>query len=324
MSSIVCFHAHPDDEALASGGTIAQLVAEQHRVTLVFATRGEVGEVDDGFLGAGTTLGEAREAEARKAAEILGVAGIEFLGYKDSGLENTVGEDEKSDEFAKSNVDEAATRLAKILDDVGADILTTYDPNGGYGHPDHIQVHRVGNRAAEMAKAKPRILWATMNRDHFMNLRETNEEVRLAMEGVGESTAEGELEHELSKGGDEKSGDEKGDASSGGESALDKSENGNEDEDEDENVAEDGNKETENETPENNFGWPESEITHFIDVTDYIDQKMDSIKAHASQIGEDSFFMKLSPEARIIVLGTEWFVDPAQKPSDKKLGSIFD
>ena len=168
VGTLVLFHAHPDDEAIATGGTMARAAAEGHRVVLVCATRGELGEVPDGFLDDGETLAERREAELDAAAKILGCARVAFLGYRDSGME---GESTNTDPgcFAGADLDEAAHRLAAILREESAEVLTVYDERGNYGHPDHIQVHRVGIRAAEIA-ATPRVYEATVNRDHFLEL----------------------------------------------------------------------------------------------------------------------------------------------------------
>jgi LmbE family N-acetylglucosaminyl deacetylase len=150
MGTIVSFHAHPDDEAIVCGGALARAAAEGHRVVVVFATRGEHGEVPDGFLGAGETLGQRRERETYKAAMILGAQRVEFLGYTDSGMVGTP-ENNARNSFWQAEVEEAADRLARILNEEQADILTLYDENGGYSHPDHIQVHRVGVLAAQKA-----------------------------------------------------------------------------------------------------------------------------------------------------------------------------
>ncbi len=166
--TIVTFHAHPDDEAIATGGTMARYSAEGNRVVLVVATRGEHGEVADGVLEPGEELWERRVAETERAAEILGVHRVAFLGYRDSGMMGEPTNDEP-DAFWSADVDEAASRLAAILEEEGADVLTTYDDHGGYGHPDHIQVHRVGVRAAELA-GTPVVYEATMNRDHILRL----------------------------------------------------------------------------------------------------------------------------------------------------------
>lgn len=164
--TLVCFHAHPDDEAIQTGGTIARAAAEGHRVVLVFATRGELGEVAEGFLDPGETLSERRSRECADAAAILGAARVAFLGYHDSGMAGEPSNDDPA-AFWRADVDEAAARLAAILREEGAEVLTVYDDHGGYHHPDHIQVHRVGVRAGELA-GTPRVYEATADRDHFM------------------------------------------------------------------------------------------------------------------------------------------------------------
>lgn len=168
MATLVTFHAHPDDEAIACGGTMARAAAAGHRVVLVTATSGECGEVAEGVLAPGETLGERRREELAAAAGILGVARVEILGYRDSGMIGTP-ENEDPNCFWQTPVDDAAARLARILAEERPDAFTVYDDHGNYGHPDHIQVHRVGVRAAEMARVE-RVYEATMNRDHFRRL----------------------------------------------------------------------------------------------------------------------------------------------------------
>lgn len=170
MATLVSFQAHPDDESIGAGGMLAKAAAAGHRTVLVFATRGEHGEVEEGFLDPGETLGERRAKECMRSAEILGVKRVEFLGYVDSGMVGTP-ENELDGSFWTAPVDEAAERLAAILRDEAADIVTIYDSDGGYGHPDHIQVHRVGLRAAELA-GTPRVFEGTMNRDHIRRVIE--------------------------------------------------------------------------------------------------------------------------------------------------------
>lgn len=166
MSTLVCFHAHPDDEAIATGGTMTLAAAAGHRVVLVTATRGEKGEPQPGVLAEGEQLWERRVAETHQAAEIMGLHRVEFLGYEDSGM---IGEPSNDNPlcFWQADVEEASQRLAQLLVEVGADVLTIYDSHGGYGHPDHIQVHRVGRRAAEIAGVA-RVFQSTMNRDRIL------------------------------------------------------------------------------------------------------------------------------------------------------------
>src|SRR3954449_4182714 len=109
MSTLVFFHAHPDDECIATGGTMAKAAADGHRVVLVVATKGEHGEVDDGVLGEGEALWQRRVQETEEAARILGVARVEFLGYVDSGMMGTDTNDLPGS-FWGADVDEAAER----------------------------------------------------------------------------------------------------------------------------------------------------------------------------------------------------------------------
>jgi LmbE family N-acetylglucosaminyl deacetylase len=169
MATLVSFHAHPDDESIACGGTLRKASDEGHRVVLVVATRGERGEVPPGLLADGEQLWHRRVGETYAAARILGVHRVEFLGYTDSGMKGTPANQEPGS-FWATPVDEAAKKLAGILEAEGADVLTCYDDNGGYGHPDHIQVHRVGLRAAELAGIR-RVYQSTINRDHVLRGR---------------------------------------------------------------------------------------------------------------------------------------------------------
>jgi LmbE family N-acetylglucosaminyl deacetylase len=166
--TLVTFHAHPDDESILTGGTMARAAAEGHRVVLVVATRGELGEHAPDALAEGETLADRREAEQLESARLLGAERVEFLGYYDSGM-NGEPTNDAPNAFAGADVEEAAQRLAKILEGEHADVLTIYDDHGGYDHPDHVQVHRVGVRAAEIA-GTPRVYEATANRDYIQAL----------------------------------------------------------------------------------------------------------------------------------------------------------
>jgi LmbE family N-acetylglucosaminyl deacetylase len=168
--TIVFFHAHPDDESIATAGSMARAKHDGHRVILVSATRGELGEFAPDALAPGETLVERRVAELHAAAEVLGVDRVEFLGYRDSGMAGEPTNDDP-EAFWQADIDEAAARLARLLEEEQAHVLTVYDDHGNYGHPDHVQVHRVGVRAAELA-GTPRVYEATMNRDHIRRLME--------------------------------------------------------------------------------------------------------------------------------------------------------
>ena len=249
MASLVFLHAHPDDESIQTGGTIAKAAAEGHRVTLVIATRGEHGEVVPGVLDDAEQLGLRRIDETYRSAELLGARRVEFLGYVDSGMMGEATNDGPAS-FWQADLEHAARRLALILDEEQADVLTYYDEIGGYGHPDHIKVHRVGRRAGELA-GTPKRYMATMNRDFLIEL------IRARIESGDFDMGEGEPP----------------------------------------------------EIDEEHFGQPASVITHQIDVTGHLVAKRASMRAHASQIGEDHFFAALPDEAFAVSFGQEWFID---------------
>ncbi|WP_300683190.1 PIG-L family deacetylase [Nocardioides sp.] len=174
--TVVSLHAHPDDEALLTAGTLARAVAEGHRVVLVVATDGEAGLAGDDLAGA--RLAAARRAELEASAAAIGACAVHFLGYGDSGFDPapeagadpvvtelpTLRGPAGTESFAATDVEVAAQRVAAILRQEQADVLTIYDAQGGYGHPDHVQVHHVGLLAAELA-GTPVVLEATIDRD---------------------------------------------------------------------------------------------------------------------------------------------------------------
>ena len=247
MGTLVCFHAHPDDESIATAGSMVAAAAAGHRVVLVVATLGEEGEVPDGFLAAGESLAERREAETRASAQILGTSRVEFLGYRDSGMAGTATNDHP-DAFCQADVEEAAGRLAAVLREEGADVVTIYDENGVYGHPDHVQVHRVGARAAQLA-GTPRVLESTMNRDHLRSLMAEAREAEAELGAVDSPDIDA---MQLGVAGDR--------------------------------------------------------ITTRVDVTAHVERKRASMRAHASQIGEQSFFLAMPDEAFARSFGFEWYI----------------
>lgn len=160
MATIVSLHAHPDDEVLLTGGWLAQRAAAGDRVVLVFATDGGAGLA--GAQHTNGTLADVRRREAVASAAALGGARLVWLGYADSGMADRPTNTPRR--FVGAPVDEAALRVARIVDLERADILTGYDANGGYGHPDHVQVHRVARRAQALAASRPVLLEATLDR----------------------------------------------------------------------------------------------------------------------------------------------------------------
>lgn len=162
MATIVSLHAHPDDECLLTGGTLARAAAEGHRVVVVTCTSGEHGEVPGDLL-EGETLVDRRRRETLASAEALGVHRVEFLGYEDSGMTGWP-QNEHPRAFINADLDEVAARVAGLVADENGSVVLGYDWHGGYGHPDHIMVHRVGRRVAELLPDVT-LLEGTMNRD---------------------------------------------------------------------------------------------------------------------------------------------------------------
>ena len=181
MGTLVCLHAHPDDEAISTGGTMARAAAEGHRVVLLVATGGEYGEAPDD-LADGETLADRRRAETEASAKALGIHRVEFLGYTDSGMTGWA-ENANASSFFRADVDEAAARVAEILTEESADVFTIYDWHGTYGHPDHVQVHNVGVRASELVEHSMRTLEATANRDAMTAMVEATKEAGTEMTG---------------------------------------------------------------------------------------------------------------------------------------------
>jgi N-acetyl-1-D-myo-inositol-2-amino-2-deoxy-alpha-D-glucopyranoside deacetylase len=186
MPGLLAFHAHPDDESISTGGTIASVAAGGTAVTVVTATRGEAGEIHnrDDVDEIRDQLGEIRTAELTAALEVLGVGEPVFLGYRDSGMMGTP-DNEHPDALWRADFSEAVGRLVRIIREHRPEVITAYDPFGGYGHPDHIQVHRIGTAAywaaadvgryPAAAYGEPwipsKLYWTTWSRDRMVKVR---------------------------------------------------------------------------------------------------------------------------------------------------------
>ncbi|MEH0446178.1 N-acetyl-1-D-myo-inositol-2-amino-2-deoxy-alpha-D-glucopyranoside deacetylase [Streptomyces sp. B21-102] len=182
---LLLVHAHPDDESINNGATMARYAAEGVHVTLVTCTLGERGEVIPPELRhlTGAALGEHRRGELAAAMAELGVDDFRLLGgagrYGDSGMMGLADNDDPAS-FWQADVDDAAAHLVEVILEVRPQVLVTYDEDGGYGHPDHIQAHRVAMRAAELAEAAgwriPKVYWNRVPRSvaeaAFAKLRE--------------------------------------------------------------------------------------------------------------------------------------------------------
>jgi LmbE family N-acetylglucosaminyl deacetylase len=222
----------------------------------VVATRGENGEVAEGYLDPVEALWQRRVVETHAAAEVLGVQRVEFLGYVDSGMEGTP-ENEVPESFWQADIEEAAARLAAILEEEHADILTIYDEWGVYGHPDHMQVHRVGARAAELA-GTPRVYMATVDQDRIRRLFKE-------AQALEDSELPGDLNVDDMK-----------------------------------------------------LGVPGERITTRVDVREFLDVKRRAMAAHASQISEESFFLKLPSQQFATSFGLEEYILVGERPPDEE------
>jgi LmbE family N-acetylglucosaminyl deacetylase len=148
--TLMAVHAHPDDEAIGTGGILAKAAAEGIRTVLVTCTGGEVGEINPDTNATPETLGPIRKRELEAAAEILGVTHLEMLGYRDSGMMGTADNDHP-DSFSRANLDKAIARLVTLVRKYKPSVIVTYDENGFYGHPDHINAHRIAAGAYHRA-----------------------------------------------------------------------------------------------------------------------------------------------------------------------------
>ncbi|MGW0987297.1 N-acetyl-1-D-myo-inositol-2-amino-2-deoxy-alpha-D-glucopyranoside deacetylase [Streptomyces sp. NPDC002486] len=182
---LLLVHAHPDDESIINGATMARYAAEGAHVTLVTCTLGERGEVIPPELAhlTGAALGQHRRRELTAALAELGVRDFRLLGgagrYSDSGMMGLPDNDDPGC-FWQADVDAAAAHLVEVIREVRPQVLVTYDENGGYGHPDHIQAHRVAMRAVQLSADAglpvPKVYWNRVPRpvleESFARLRE--------------------------------------------------------------------------------------------------------------------------------------------------------
>ncbi len=253
---ILLVHAHPDDETINNGATMALYAARGATVTLVTCTRGEEGEVLlPGLAHLASSvediLGRHREIELRDAMAALGVADYRFLGgsekvFRDSGMVGTE-HNNRPDVFWQADLNEAAGFLVKIIDEVKPHVLITYDEIGGYGHPDHIQAHRVAMRAAELSVWNiEKIYWNTIPKSVMAEGIEKMKEIGSDFFGA----------------------------------------------------------DSVDDLP---FAKDDSLVTTMIDGSEYVNQKMDAMRAHATQIALDGPFFALSNNLGLQVWGREFY-----------------
>ena len=149
--SILAVFAHPDDEGFGCGGTLAALVAGGHRVTLICATNGDVGEISDPELATPETLASVRQGELRAAMDVTGIADVRFLNYRDSGMEGWDDNDHPSSLF-QAPEEKVVEQVVAVIREIRPDIVITHDPTGGYGHPDHVTICQRTETAVERCR----------------------------------------------------------------------------------------------------------------------------------------------------------------------------
>ena len=180
---LLAVFAHPDDESAATGGTLAYYARKGFRVGLVCATRGEIGEISDPNLAVPDNLGVVRGQELRNAASALGIEDLMLLDYRDSGMAGTA-DNEHPDALSNAPADDVVAELVGIIRDYKPGVVITFDPSGGYGHPDHIAIHHHTVSAFEAAadgsmypgRGEPwsasRLFYTVFTRGTFANMRE--------------------------------------------------------------------------------------------------------------------------------------------------------
>ncbi len=252
-------HAHPDDETINNGATMAKYAAEGVQVTLVTCTRGEEGEVLVESLAnlassRDDKLGEHREIELKNAMGYLGIKDFRFLGspnkkWRDSGMIGTA-QNERKDVFWQADLNEAAQELVKIILEIKPQVLITYDEFGGYGHPDHIKAHQVAMLAVELASNQgwkiSKIYWNTMPKSVIqMGIDKMKE--------VGSSFFGADSVEDLP------------------------------------------------------FAKPDELVTSVIKAPDYVEKKLEAMKAHETQISIDGPFFALSNNLGLSVWADEYY-----------------
>ena len=271
---VLFVHAHPDDESMGTGGTIARLVAEGVRVDLVTCTDGAEGEVHDPSLDpeeARPRLAHIRADELACSVEALGGGDIHhhMLGYRDSGMIGTEANGHP-DCFWQADLEEATRRLVEVVREARPAAIVSYDENGNYGHPDHINAARIARAAYEASAGEP----SRVSRFYEIAfVRERWGELMAAMKALGINFPWGP--------------DDEGEGAASGEATEASEEPGGSDDE---------------------FGRPEAEVNAQVDVSAFVDQKRRSMECHRTQRQDMGWLLELPPELGIKVLGTEFFV----------------
>ena len=169
---VLCFFAHPDDEAFGSGGTLAELVQTGNRVATVCATNGDVGEISDPSLATAENLWQVRQQELLNAMEVTGIVDVRFLGYRDSGMQGS-DDNHHPDSLLQADPAVVEAQISAIVTELKPDVVFTHDPTGGYGHPDHVTIYeRTTNVINSMGTNRPYFYHVCFPRSNFKALWE--------------------------------------------------------------------------------------------------------------------------------------------------------
>ena len=187
--TIMAVHAHPDDEVIATGGVLARYSAEGINTVVVTCTNGEEGDGPGGVkpddpAHDADAVARLRRDELERACALLGVNHLELLGYRDSGMDGWTG-NSHSDAFANVEVDVAAARVVELMERYRPQVVVTYDANGGYGHPDHIQAHRVTMAAVQACGIPEKVYFSAFPRSAFERFAERLREIGIDPEEIG-------------------------------------------------------------------------------------------------------------------------------------------
>jgi LmbE family N-acetylglucosaminyl deacetylase len=176
-------HAHPDDEVISTGGVLAMYATQGVRTVVVTCTDGSQGFGPGGVLPGEPghdldAVAATRRRELAESCSLLGVSQVELLGYRDSGMAGWAG-NESPEAFCNAPLDEAATALAALIERYEPQVVVTYDANGGYGHPDHVQTHRVAMAALERTEAPSKVYFTARSQSSALRMAELRERLQL-------------------------------------------------------------------------------------------------------------------------------------------------
>jgi len=274
--------AHPDDESFGIGGTLAKYAAEGARVVLACATVGEAGEIKDPSLGAVEQLAEIRERELRCACDVLGISELHLLGYRDSGMAGSLDNDDPR-ALVQADPAEVVGKIVRVIRQVRPQVVVTFEESGGYGHPDHMAIHRHAVAAFQTAGdpgqypehlvmglepyLPQKLYFTALPRRFFRGLAQRLKAMGLDLSRFGDFDWE-------------------------------------------------------------SMGVPDELCTSEIDVSEYVDIKLQAFQCHRSQLSPDGPFSLIPPEMQQDFMSTECFslpgsrLEPGQEPKTDLFASI--